>query len=32
MTAPKEIKEFIERFCENRDVCYSGAYNEIQVG
>lgn len=28
MTAPKEIKKFVERFRENRDVYCSSAYNE----
>lgn len=31
MTAPKEIKELIERFRENRDVYCSSAYNETQA-
>jgi len=32
MSLPKEIKRLAEWFRENCDVCYSGAYNEIQVG
>ena len=31
MTAPKEIKKFVERFRENRDVYCSSAYNEAQA-
>jgi len=31
VTAPKEIKRLVERFCENRDVYCSTTYNETQA-
>ena len=31
VTAPKEIKKFVERFRENRDVYCSSEYNETQA-
>jgi len=31
MSAPKEIKKLVERFCENRQAYRSSAYNEAQL-
>jgi len=32
MTAPKGVKRLVERFHENRDVCWPSACDETQAG